>query len=180
MKPLEKKIILGADGKTMVYVYDGDVDYQPTKTTTNYKYYFDKNGKRWKTRPYNQWTSLVARTKDGSKYKEKASPLSLCKSTSLRQMSIDHDISLKKIIEVDKKQFPNLLTISLIAEKWLEKSNANKTNANIKKLASHNAFLTEILSKINLREFFIEIEKLFNNNRLVVMQKRDNISKNCS
>ena len=38
MKPLEKKIILGADGKTMVYVYDGDVDYQPTKTTTNYKY----------------------------------------------------------------------------------------------------------------------------------------------
>ena len=40
--------------------------------------------------------------------------------------------------------------------------------------------LTEILSKINLREFFIEIEKLFNNNRLVVMQKRDNISKNCS
>ena len=116
----------------------------------------------------------------GSKYKEKASPLSLCKSTSLRQMSIDHDISLKKIIEVDKKQFPNLLTISLIAEKWLEKSNANKTNANIKKLASHNAFLTKILSKINLREFFIEIEKLFNNNRLVVMQKRDNISKNCS
>ena len=70
MKPLEKKPILGADGKTMVYVYDGDVDYQPTKTTTNYKYYFDKNGKRWKTRPYNQWTSLVARTKDGSKYKE--------------------------------------------------------------------------------------------------------------
>lgn len=70
MKPLEKKPILGADGKTMVYVYDGDVDYQPTKTTANYKYYFDNNGKRWKTRPYNQWTSLVARTKDGSQYKE--------------------------------------------------------------------------------------------------------------
>ena len=28
MKPLEKKLILGADGKTMVHVYDGDVDYQ--------------------------------------------------------------------------------------------------------------------------------------------------------
>ena len=58
MKSLEKKIILGADGKTMVYVYDGDVDYQPTKTTNNYKYYFDKNGKRWKTRPYSMvWES---------------------------------------------------------------------------------------------------------------------------
>lgn len=26
MKPLEKKLILGADGKTMVYVYYGDVN----------------------------------------------------------------------------------------------------------------------------------------------------------
>ena len=72
MKPLEKKIILGADGKTMVWVYDGDdVRYQPTSTSVNYKYYFDSNGKRWKTRPYNQWSSLMARTKEGGKYQEK-------------------------------------------------------------------------------------------------------------
>lgn len=70
MKQIERHQILGADGKTMVYVYDGNVDYRPTETSINYKYYFDKNGKRWKTRPYNQWSSLVSRTKEGSKFRE--------------------------------------------------------------------------------------------------------------
>lgn len=65
---LPYKEILGADGKTMVRVYDGDVDYRPTKDFINYSYYIDENGKRWKTRAYNQWTSLTSRCLKGGAY----------------------------------------------------------------------------------------------------------------
>ena len=62
VKELERHLILGADGKTMVYVYDGlGVDYRPAKSFKNYSYYIDDNGKRWKTRAYNQWTSMTGR-----------------------------------------------------------------------------------------------------------------------
>ena len=69
MKPLEKKLILGADGKTMVYVYDGDVDYRPTKDSINYRYYWNENGKRCKTRPYVQYSAMTNRCKKGGKQK---------------------------------------------------------------------------------------------------------------
>ena len=69
MKPLEKKLILGADGKTMVYVYDGDVDYRPTKDSINYKYYWNEDGKRCKTRPYIQYSSMTNRCKKDGKHK---------------------------------------------------------------------------------------------------------------
>lgn len=65
---LPYKEILGADGKTMVRVYDGDVDYRPTKDFINYSYYIDENGKRWKTRAYSQWTTLTNRCLEGGAY----------------------------------------------------------------------------------------------------------------
>ena len=66
---LERHQILGANGKTMVYVYDGlDVNYRPTKGFTNYSYYIDSNGKRWKTRAYNQWTSMTSRCNSRGAY----------------------------------------------------------------------------------------------------------------
>ena len=70
MKPLEKKLILGADGKTVVYVYDGNVDYRPTKDSINYRYYWNENGKRCKTRPYVQYSAMTNRCKKGGKHKE--------------------------------------------------------------------------------------------------------------
>ena len=70
MKSLEKKIILGADDKTMVYVYDGDVDYRPTKDSVNYRYYWNENGKRCKTRPYVQYSAMTNRCKKDGKHKE--------------------------------------------------------------------------------------------------------------
>lgn len=63
-KELERNLVLGADGKTMVYVYDGlDVEYVGSGKFKNYAYYFDKNGKRFKTRPYSQYTSMTNRCK---------------------------------------------------------------------------------------------------------------------
>ena len=70
MKPLEKKLILGADGKTMVYVYDGDVDYRPTKGSVNYRYYWNESGRRCKTRPYVQYSAMTNRCKKDGKHKE--------------------------------------------------------------------------------------------------------------
>ena len=70
MKSLEKKIILGADDKTMVYVYNGDVDYRPTKDSVNYRYYWNENGKRCKTKPYVQYSAMTNRCKKDGKHKE--------------------------------------------------------------------------------------------------------------
>ena len=70
MKSLEKKLILGADGKTMVCVYDGVVEYRPTKGSVNYRYYWNENGKRCKTRPYVQYSAMTNRCKKGGKQKE--------------------------------------------------------------------------------------------------------------
>lgn len=67
VKELERHLILGADGKTMVYVYDGlGVGYRPAKSFKNYCYYMDENGKRWKTRAYNQWTAMTNRANSRS------------------------------------------------------------------------------------------------------------------
>lgn len=67
MKELERHKILGGDGKTMVWVYDGlDVEYCPTKGSAEYRYY-KKDGKRFKTRPYSQYTGMTNRClKDGA------------------------------------------------------------------------------------------------------------------
>ena len=54
----------------MVYVYDGDVDYRPTKYSINYRYYWNENGKRCKTRPYVQYSAMTNRCKKGCKQKE--------------------------------------------------------------------------------------------------------------
>lgn len=70
MHKLERHQILGGDGKTMVWVYDGDVEYQLTETSKNPKYYYDKFGIRYKTRPYCQWTSMIARSTKGSAYQK--------------------------------------------------------------------------------------------------------------
>ena len=68
---LDRHQILGADGKTMVYVYDGlNTKYISKGKFKNYAYYLDDNGKKHKTRPYGQYTSMTNRClKDGSHQK---------------------------------------------------------------------------------------------------------------
>lgn len=61
MKELSKKQILGSDGETLVWVYDGDVEYVTSGESLNYKYYYNKDRKRNKTRPYNQYSAMTNR-----------------------------------------------------------------------------------------------------------------------
>lgn len=60
MKIIEKKYIENAFGDN-VLVYDGDVNYIKTKVWKNFAYYLDEDGKKWKTRPYAQWTAMKSR-----------------------------------------------------------------------------------------------------------------------
>lgn len=69
-KSLNKKVVLSWDGETEVTVYDGDVRYQLTETTKNPRYFFNENNERFKTRPYSQWTSMIARSTSGSAYQK--------------------------------------------------------------------------------------------------------------
>ena len=56
---LGKNLIVSANGKGDTWVYDGiDVEYVKS-SSINYKYYVDENGKRYKTRPYTQWTAIM-------------------------------------------------------------------------------------------------------------------------
>lgn len=70
MKELSKKQILGSDGETLVLVYDGDVDYVTNGKSLNYKYYYDNNRKRFKTRPYTQWSAMTNRCLKGGTHQD--------------------------------------------------------------------------------------------------------------
>lgn len=67
MKQLSKKQILGSDGETLVLVYDGDVEYVSHYKYKNYPEYKTSEGKRYKTRNYNQWLAMTHRTNPTSK-----------------------------------------------------------------------------------------------------------------
>lgn len=62
VKKLESIKVKAANGNGEVWVYDGDVDYRPS-AFCNYAFYRDSDGKRWKTRPYTQFTLLTNRRK---------------------------------------------------------------------------------------------------------------------
>lgn len=63
VKKLESIKVKAANGNGEVWVYDSGVDYRPAESK-NYSYYNDENGKRWKTRPYAQFSCLVNRRKN--------------------------------------------------------------------------------------------------------------------
>ena len=67
MKQLSKQQIYSGDGETLVWVYDGDVDYRSTGSL-NYKYYCKGVGNRTKTRPYNQYSAMTNRCIVGGAY----------------------------------------------------------------------------------------------------------------
>lgn len=67
MKELSKKQILGSDGETLVWVYDGDVEYAPHYKYNNYTSYKTSECKVYKTRNYNQWLAMTHRTNPTSK-----------------------------------------------------------------------------------------------------------------
>ena len=69
MKLNELKV-LGADNKTMIKVYDGDVYYLDSEKWVNFTYYSDANKKRKKTRPYTQWSAMTNRSNVGGKHQE--------------------------------------------------------------------------------------------------------------
>ena len=62
--------VLGADNKTMIKVYDGDVYYLDSEKWVNFTYYSDANKKRKKTRPYTQWSAMTNRSNVGGKHQE--------------------------------------------------------------------------------------------------------------
>lgn len=77
VKKLESIRVKAANGNGEVWVYDGDVDYRPS-AFCNYAFYRDSDGKRWKTRPYTQFTLLTNRRKSprsGDKTKVERSEL---------------------------------------------------------------------------------------------------------
>lgn len=67
MKQLSKQQIYSGDGETLVWVYDGDVEYVPHYKYKNYPEYKTSEGKRYKTRNYNQWLAMTHRTNPTSK-----------------------------------------------------------------------------------------------------------------
>ena len=46
---------------SMVRFYDNGKPSRSSGKFKNIAYYFDENNKRWKARPYNQWTSMTNR-----------------------------------------------------------------------------------------------------------------------
>lgn len=67
MKELSKQQIYSGDGETLVWVYDGDVEYTPHYKYNNYTSYKTSEGKVYKTRNYNQWLAMTHRTNPASK-----------------------------------------------------------------------------------------------------------------
>lgn len=70
MHNLDRHQVLGADGETMVWVYNGEnTEYKPSGANVNYSYYVREDGERRRTRNGAQYEAMVARGNENRKYR---------------------------------------------------------------------------------------------------------------